>query len=88
MDITAFQYSIRLPGASYLIGLLTWIIIGVRFGTLGFHPFSLWGYYTQMDDEIFELFAAYSFFSFSFLDLAHWLKENREENKGNHTLDT
>ena len=58
------------PGARrvYLIGFCVWLIIGLRFGTLGFHPFTLWGYYTQMDDEIFELFAAYSFFAFSLLD--------------------
>jgi len=53
----------------FLVGLIAWIIIGVRFGTLGFHPFSLWGYYTQMDDEIFEFVAAYSFFAFAVLDL-------------------
>lgn len=49
------------------IGLLVWIFIGARFGTLGFSPLSLWGYYTQMDDEIFELFAAYSFCAFAWL---------------------
>lgn len=53
----------------YLIGFLVWVIIGIRFGTLGFHPYSLWGYYTQMDDEIFEFYTAYSFFAFSVLDL-------------------
>ncbi|MCZ6899177.1 MAG: hypothetical protein O7F74_02970 [Bacteroidetes bacterium] len=53
----------------FVIGLVVWLVIGVRFGTLGFHPFSLWGYYTQMDDEIFELFAAYSFFAYSVLEL-------------------
>jgi hypothetical protein len=48
--------------------LLVWGILGVRFGTLGFHPYSLYGYYTQMDDEVFELLAAFSFFSFVLLD--------------------
>ncbi len=58
------------PGAKrvYVISLVVWIVIGLRFGTLGFHPFSAWGHYTQMDDEIFEFFAAYSFFAFSLLD--------------------
>lgn len=53
----------------YLISFVMWVIIGLRFGTLGFHPYSLWGYYTQMDDEFFEFFAAYSFFAFSVLDV-------------------
>ena len=53
----------------YAIGFVVWLILGIRFGTLGFHPYSLWGYYTQMDDEVFELYAAYAFFVFSLLDL-------------------
>lgn len=61
----------------YGIGLIFWILIGIRFGTLGFWPLSLWGYYTQMDDEIFEFMAAYSFFSFAVLDLAYRLQERR-----------
>lgn len=48
--------------------LAIWIVVGLRFGTLGFSPLSLWGYYTQMDDEIFEFGAAYSYFSFAMLD--------------------
>ena len=51
----------------YLLGLATWVIIGLRFGTLGFSPLSLWGYYSQMDDEIYEFFAAFSFFAFALL---------------------
>jgi len=53
----------------YCIGLVFWVVIGIRFGTLGFHPFSFYteSYYTQMDDEIFEFFAAYSFFAFSIM---------------------
>ena len=58
---------------AYGIGLLTWLIIGVRFGTLGFSPLSLWGYYTQMDDEIWEFFSALGFLSLASLDLAHRL---------------
>ncbi len=53
----------------FLVGLVTWVVIGSRFGTLGFHPFSLWGYYTQLDDEIFEFVAAFCFFAFALLDL-------------------
>jgi len=51
----------------FIVTLLVWVCIGVRFGTLGFHPFSLFEeqYYTQMDDEIFEFFAAYTFLCFS-----------------------
>lgn len=52
----------------FLLGLGLWFVIGVRFGTLGFHPFSIWGYYTQFDDEIFELVAGYSFFVLVLLD--------------------
>jgi hypothetical protein len=58
----------------YLLSLAVWISVGIRFGTLGFHPFSLWGYYGQLDDEIFELLAAYSFLSFALLDLRFKLK--------------
>jgi len=56
----------------FLITLSVWMFIGIRFGTLGFHPFSILPekYYTQMDDEIFELFAAYSFLSFAVMDFA------------------
>ncbi|TKB07419.1 hypothetical protein [Desulforhopalus sp. IMCC35007] len=57
----------------YIFSLIVWGIIGVRFGTLGFSPFSLWGYYTQMDDEIFELLAAFSFFSFALTDFQNCL---------------
>lgn len=53
----------------YLISFCMWLFVGLRFGTLGFHPISLWGHYTQADDEFFEFFMAYSFFAFSVLDL-------------------
>ena len=54
----------------YLGSLIVWMFVGLRFGTLGFHPFSFFTeqYYTQMDDEIFEFFAAYSFLCFSILN--------------------
>lgn len=56
----------------YIASLFTWIFVGLRFGTLGFHPFSFFAeqYYTQMDDEIFEFFAAYSFLCFSIFNNA------------------
>ena len=54
----------------FLVALTTWVIIGLRFGTLGFHPYSFYteNYYTQMDDEVFEFLIAFSFFSFSVLN--------------------
>ena len=63
----------------YGIGLAAWLIVGVRFGTLGFSPLSLWGHYSQSDDEIWEFFAAFSFFALAALDLAHRLREQRRE---------
>ena len=53
----------------YLISLAAWMIVGLRYGTLGFHPFTLWEFYEQLDDELFEMMAALSFFSFAVLDL-------------------
>lgn len=55
----------------YALGLVIWLFIGIRFGTLGFHPFSFYAdnYYTQMDDEMFEFLAAFAFFCFSTLDV-------------------
>src|SRR5438046_2372573 len=61
----------------YGIGLAAWVVVGVRFGTLGFSPLSLWGYYTQMDDEIWEFYAALGFCALTALDLAHRLAESR-----------
>ena len=51
----------------FLVGLGVWMVIGLRFGTLGFSPLSLWGHYTQMDDEIYEFFAAFAFCAFAWL---------------------
>lgn len=62
----------------FLVSLGLWVFVGLRFGTLGFHPYSLWGYYTQMDDEIFEFCAAYSFWTWSLLD--------RQRYKSQHPL--
>lgn len=59
------------------VGLVVWLISGLRFGTLGFSPLSLWGYYTQMDDEIFEFYAAFTFFTLAVLDLRHRLAAKR-----------
>ena len=55
------QYAIYI----FIAALAIWVFLGLRFGTLGFHPFSFYpqDYYTQMDDEFFELFAAFAFFS-------------------------
>ncbi len=70
----ANYYAIPLPNRFvslvFIICLIVWIFIGVRFGTLGFHPFSFYAenYYNQMDDEIFEFFAAYAFFCFSVME--------------------
>jgi len=62
---------------TYLVIFVVWIIIGLRFGTLGFHPYSVWDYYNQMDDEIFEFFAAYSFLVFSILNHAYKNKQGQ-----------
>ena len=53
----------------YLVWIAAWIIVGVRSGTLGFSPLSLWGEYTQLDDELFEYGAAQAFFCLVVLDL-------------------
>lgn len=52
------------------MALTTWVIVGLRFGTLGFHPYSFYAenYYTQLDDELFEFLIAFSFFSFAVLN--------------------
>lgn len=67
LSYTSFPIPDRVSSTVYFIGIIFWIIIGIRYGTLGFHPFSLYKekYYTQMDDEIFEMFTAYSFLVFS-----------------------
>jgi len=61
----------------YTIGLAAWVIVGVRFGTLGFWPLSLWHQYTQMDDEIWEFYAALGFCALAAFDLAHRVRESR-----------
>ena len=67
----------------YTMSIAAWLVIGIRFGTLGFHPFSFYeeNYYTQMDDELFELLAAYSFFSFSIFEMIR--ASTRRDNKIN-----
>ena len=66
----SFPIPNRFAVAVFLTTLFIWMFIGIRFGTLGFHPFSLYveQYYNQMDDEIFEFLAAYSFLTFSILN--------------------
>ena len=72
----------------FLISLFIWLFIGIRFGTLGFHPFSFYAqkYYTQMDDEIFEFFAAYCFFAFSIMSgVKHYIKKRLDLSSLNKT---
>ena len=54
----------------FFVALAIWFLVDVRFGTLGFHPYNVYpgDHYTQMDDEVFELMAAYAFMSFALLD--------------------
>ena len=60
----------RFAVGTFLITLSVWLFVGIRFGTLGFHPFSFFEekYYNQFDDEIFECFTAFSFFCFSVME--------------------
>ena len=69
LDAIRFPIPHRFASYAYAGSLAVWIFVGLRFGTLGFHPFTVYAekYYTQMDDELFELFAAFSFFTFSVL---------------------
>lgn len=68
----------------YLIGLTTRIIVGVRHGTPGFHRFTLWDFYEQLDDELFEMMATLSFFSFAALDIEVKLRTKLQIIPGNH----
>jgi hypothetical protein len=61
----------------YVVVLAVWVFVGIRFGTLGFHPFSIWDHYTQLDDEVFELGAAYAFAALGICDLARRISEAR-----------
>ncbi len=72
----AFPVPNRFVTYIFLISLSIWVFVGIRFGTLGFHPFSFYAekYYTQMDDEVFEFLAAYSFFAFSIMDSVKRIK--------------
>ena len=65
-----FPIPTRFATYVFIASLFVWIFLGLRFGTLGFHPFSFYpeNYYSQMDDEFFEFFAAYSYFCFSLLN--------------------
>jgi len=69
-DFYAFPMPNKYAVIVYSISIGIWLFIGIRFGTLGFHPFSFYteNYYTQMDDEIFEFLAAYTFFCFSVME--------------------
>jgi hypothetical protein len=72
----------RYASLVYLVWIAAWIIVGVRSGTLGFHPFSLWGEYTQLDDELFEYGAAQAFLCLVVLDLARVITPPREGTQG------
>ena len=61
----------------FATGLIAWFIVGIRFGTLGFSPYTKWGYYTQADDEIYEFIIPYCFFCFAILDLAMRIKRKK-----------
>lgn len=78
LDYYSFPVPDRTVVSVFLITLIIWVILGVRFGTLGFHPYSFYieNYYNQMDDEIFELLAAYSFFAFSAMHIFEKRKIN------------
>jgi len=71
----------RFAVGTFLISLSVWLLVGIRFGTLGFHPFSFYAenYYTQMDDEIFECLAAYSFLSFSVMNRLKSIEINTQQ---------
>ena len=68
LNIGAPYLGLRLAYA-FSIGLVVWLVIGIHMGTLGSHPFSWKGYYTQADDEILEFFAPMTYFYWSLLDL-------------------
>ncbi len=59
----------------YLVTIVTWVIVGIRFATLGFTRFSLFGYYNQADDEIFETMSAYCYATLMVLDVAARARE-------------
>jgi hypothetical protein len=65
----------------YLVWLAAWFIVGARSGTLGFHPFSLWGEYTQLDDELFEYGVAQAFLCLVVLDLGEVFSARRGETR-------
>ena len=53
----------------HLVWVCAWMFVGSDYGTLGAFPHSSCGYYTQLDDEIFEYGSAFAFFSLVMLDL-------------------
>lgn len=70
----------RFTTGVYISSMIVWVFLGVRFGTLGFHPFS-WlpeHYYNQMDDEAFELLIAYAFLCFSIFENVKTVARVRE----------
>jgi hypothetical protein len=61
----------------YLVWLCVWLVVGIRYGTLGSHPFSLWGHYTQLDDEIVEYGMAVAYACLVILDLSEVARSRR-----------
>ena len=68
----------------YLIGLTTRIIVGVRYGTPGFHRFTVRDFYEQLDDELFKMMAPLPFFSFAALDMEVKLRTKLQIIPENH----
>lgn len=70
MDYFGLPAPNRFAVGTFVITLCVWTFVGIRYGTLGFHPYSFYAenFYTQMDDEIFECMTAWSFLSFSVLN--------------------
>ncbi len=71
----AFRFSLPVPHryaiGVFVVTLVAWIAVGLRFGTLGMHPYSFYGIdwpNVQLDDELFELLAALSFCAFAILE--------------------
>ena len=79
LNFIRFPAPNRFAISVFLVTLFVWVFMGVRFGTLGFHPFSIYAenYDNQKDDEVFEFMAAFTFFTFSVLDSAKEVSASR-----------
>lgn len=83
LDYLRFPVPNRFATYVFVVSLAAWVLIGVRFGTLGFHPFSVYPerYYTQMDDEFFELMVAFAFLCFSALEVLKRVTAEKEHSR-------